>query len=141
MPLTRLLERSMPSALSRLLCAGVLVSLGGPGCVRSDDCDYSYRCVGGSQYEFCRVDSELEIRRTLLECKAPNSACVQEDEDSVRCVLAPATVCDASFVDRCEGTWRVYCDERLGWVQAVDCVTLGSAGCHVDAAPGKAVCD
>jgi hypothetical protein len=131
----------MPSALSRLLCVGVLVSLGGPGCFRSDECDFRYRCVGGSQYEWCNVGSDFEVHRAMLECKAPNSACVQEDEDSVRCVLAPVTVCDASFVDRCEGTRRVYCDERLGWVQAVDCVTLGRTGCHVDAALGKAVCD
>ncbi|HEX5748435.1 MAG TPA: hypothetical protein VFZ09_19505 [Archangium sp.] len=66
---------------------------------------------------------------------------MQLDEDSVQCVFAPARSCDASFVDRCEGSLRVYCDENLGWVQAVDCAKLGRSGCHVDAALGKAVCD
>lgn len=133
----------MPSVppLSRLRCLAVLVFLVGPGCLVTDDCDYSYRCVGESQYEWCNVGSDFEVHRSLLDCKAPNAACVQTDEDSVQCVYAPATGCDASFVDRCEGTRRVYCDESLGWVQAVDCVTLGRAGCHVDAALGKAVCD
>jgi hypothetical protein len=63
------------------------------------------------------------------------------DERNARCVHAPATRCDATFVDRCEGTWRIYCDEQLGWVQAVDCTTRGSPGCHVDATLHKAVCD
>jgi len=133
----------MPSALSlfRSLCLAALVSLVGPGCFVSEQCEFRSRCVSGSQYEWCNVGSDFEAHRSLLECKAPNAACVQQDEDSVQCVYAPATACEASFVDRCEGTRRVYCDERLGWVQAVDCVTLGSTGCHVDAALGKAVCD
>ncbi|MFY0530008.1 hypothetical protein ACN28I_44855 [Archangium gephyra] len=133
----------MTSALSlcRWLCLAALVSLVGPGCFVSEQCDFSSRCVGESQYEWCNVGSDFEAHRSPRECKAPNAACVQTDEDSVQCVYAPAAACDASFVDRCEGTRRVYCDERLGWVQAVDCVTLGSAGCHVDAALGKAVCD
>jgi hypothetical protein len=97
--------------------------------------------VGESQYEWCNVGSDWEVHRSLLDCKAPNAACVQLDEEAVQCVYAPATRCEASFVDRCEGTRRVYCDERLGWVQAVDCVALGSKGCHVDAALGTAVCD
>jgi hypothetical protein len=132
----------MPSVLFqfRLLCLGTLVSLVGPGCL-VERCEFRSRCVGGSQYETCNVGSDFEAHRFSHECKAPNAACVQEDEDSMRCVSAPATACEASFVDRCEGTWRVYCDERLGWVQAVDCVTLGRAGCHVDAALGKADCD
>jgi hypothetical protein len=132
----------MSSALSslRVLCLGALVSLVGPGCF-SEQCEFRYRCVGGSQYEWCNVGSDWEAHRSLRDCEAPNLACVQEDEDAVQCVYAPATPCDASFVDRCDGTRRVYCDERLGWVQAVDCVSLGSAGCHVDAVPGKAVCD
>lgn len=133
----------MPSApsLSRLLCLGALVSLVGPGCFISEECEFRSRCVGASQYEWCNVGSDFEAHRVLIDCKAPQGACVQEGEESARCVYAPATSCDASFVDRCEGALRVYCDERLGWVQAVDCVTLGSAGCHVDAALGKAVCD
>jgi hypothetical protein len=132
----------MSSALSsfRRVCLAALVALLGPGCF-SNPCETRYRCVGGSQYESCNVGSDYEAHRTQLQCKAPNPACVQTDEDSVLCVYTPATACDASFVDRCEGTRRVYCDELLGWVQAVDCVSLGSTGCHVDAALGKAVCD
>lgn len=128
-------------SLFRLLRLAALVSLVGPGCLISDRCEARYRCVGESQYEWCNVGSDLEAHRFLIDCKAPNSSCVQLDEDSVRCVYAPAAGCEASFVDRCEGTHRVYCDERLGWVQAVDCVKLGRTGCHVDDALGKAVCD
>lgn len=132
----------MSSALSsfRRVCLGALVALLGPGCV-SEQCDYRYRCLEGGQYEWCNVGSDFEVHRTQLQCKGPNTACVQTDEDSVQCVYAPVTACEASFVDRCDGTLRVYCDERLGWVQAVDCASLGRTGCHVDEALGKAVCD
>jgi hypothetical protein len=132
----------MSSALSSLrrVCLGALVALLGPGCF-SEQCDYRYRCVGGGQYEWCNVGSDYEVHRKQLQCKGPNTTCVQTDEDSVQCVYAPATACEASFVDRCDGSLRVYCDERLGWVQAVDCASLGSTGCHVDGALGKAVCD
>ncbi|HEX8434447.1 hypothetical protein [Archangium sp.] len=121
------------------LCALVLTFMGS-GCV-VDDCETRYRCLGEGQYESCNVGSDWEAHRVLIDCKAPNAACVQLEEDSVRCVYAPAVRCDGSFVDRCEGTRRVYCEEVLGWVQAVDCVALGSTGCHVDAALGTAVCD
>lgn len=132
----------MPSAPSpfRLLCLGALVALVGPGCF-AEECESRTRCVSESRYEWCNVGSDFEVHRSLIDCKGPNLACVQRDEEQIQCVYAPATRCDASFVDRCDGTRRVYCDEFLGWVQAVDCVSLGSAGCHVDASLGKAVCD
>jgi hypothetical protein len=125
---------------SRLLWLCALVTFVGSGCI-VDDCETRTRCVGESQYEWCNVGSDFEAHRSTITCKAPNAACVQLDADSVQCVYAPAARCDASFVDRCEGTRRVYCDEVLGWVQAVDCVALGGAGCHVDPALGTAVCD
>ncbi len=124
----------------RLLWLLPLVTFVGSGCV-TDACETRSRCVGEGQYELCNVGSDWEAHRSLLDCKAPNSACMQLGEDSVQCVYAPATRCDASFVDRCEGTRRVYCDEVLGWVRAVDCVALGRTGCLVDSALGTAVCD
>jgi hypothetical protein len=127
------------SSCSRLCALGVLV-LVGPGCF-TKECDYRSQCVGPGQYEWCNTGSDFETRRVVSDCATPNLACVNVSEDTTRCVHAPATRCDASFEDRCEGTWRVYCDEGFGWVQAVDCVALGRTGCGVDAASGKTVCD
>ena len=120
--------------------AGVLL---GPGCQWPDRCEASVRCVGEGQYEGCSDRGSEGIRRHLVTCAAPNAACVDLREDSVQCVYAPAARCDATFVDHCEGSLRVYCDESFGWAQAVDCrnVQRGGPGCHVDMPTGKAVCD
>jgi hypothetical protein len=109
------------------------------GC--SNPCESRTRCTGERQYEWCNTGSDFAVHRVTVECPEPNPACIQENERYSRCVHAPATRCDAAFADRCEGTLRIYCDERFGWVQAVDCTKLGSPGCHVDASHGKAVCD
>ncbi len=127
-----------PTPPCALLCLA-LGALALTGC--SSPCEFRTRCVGESQYAWCNVGSDFEVHHATLDCAAPNLACLQVDERNARCVHAPATRCDAAFVDRCEGTWRVYCDEQLGWVQAVDCTKLGSPGCHVDATLDKAVCD
>jgi hypothetical protein len=125
---------------SPLRLSWALAALASTGCLR-DECEALTRCLSESQYEWCNTGSDWEAHRHVIDCEAPHRACVQEDPEHARCVYAPATRCDASFTDRCEGSWRVYCDTRLGWVQAVDCHALGSPGCQVDAALGKAVCD
>lgn len=126
----------------RLIVLGVLtLALLGLGC-SLERCAFTARCVGDSQMDRCIINSNEEPEVTRSTCSAPNAACLQVTPDEqVRCVHAPVSSCDASFVDRCEGTQRVYCDEAFGWVQAVDCVKLGSPGCHIDAPSSKAVCD
>ena len=131
-------SRVSHASWSGLLGVGVLV-LVGPGCF-SPPCDFSSRCTAEGQYEQCYVDTHENAQHVPVTCGAPNAACIDDDE-TARCVYAPATACDASFVDRCEGSLRVYCDEVFGWVQAVDCASLGSPGCQVDGPSGKAVCD
>lgn len=119
--------------------AGALVGLGCTG----SGCDFYERCSGEGQYERCSTATEGPST-TRHTCAAPNAACLDVPSGGVKCVYAPAASCDASFVDRCEGSLRVYCDEAFGWVQAVDCqkvIPPAGAGCHVDAPSSKAVCD
>ena len=127
-------------ALLLLLALTALGSLAGLACV-TDPCEARTRCLDETRYEWCNVGADSETHRTEITCKAPNTACVQRDETSVVCVRAPATQCEASFVDRCEGSLRIYCDENLGWVQAVDCTALNRPSCSVDPSLGRAVCD
>ncbi len=129
----------MPLTFSRVLGALVL-ALGSPGCFLSP-CDFTARCTAPGQYERCFVGGDERAQVLQITCPALNAACVEPEANEARCVYAPATACDASFVDRCEGSQRIYCDERLGWAQAVDCGVLASGGCHIDAPSGKAVCD
>ena len=127
----------MRMSLLRLL--GVLgLVLATPGCSR---CEFTSRCTQEGRFETCTFGSDDEFHMGQGTCAAPNAACLQSTKENITCVYSPATRCDATFVDRCEGSLRVYCNEGFGWVRAVDCTRLGSGGCHIDAPSGKAVCD
>jgi hypothetical protein len=129
----------MPASARSLLPVLALLAALPTGCL-VDECEQRYRCLDSARYEWCNVGSDWEVHRRVLECPAPNAACVPYRDTSTLCVHAPATPCGAGFTDSCEGPLRVYCNERLGWVQAVDCTALGSPGCAVDPRLGKAIC-
>lgn len=120
-----------------LIAVLLLLAAAASGC---GTCERRSWCEGDVQH-FCNVGSESEPSFSELACEAPAGACVELGPDEARCVHAPAEPCEAGFVDRCEGSLRVYCDPAVGHAEAVDCAKLeGSSGCGLAPESGLAAC-
>jgi hypothetical protein len=105
------------------------------------ECERTSRCEG-DVLVWCNFGSDSQDHENRTPCEAPSSACVEVGDDDAKCVYGPAEACDETFVDRCEGSLRVYCDPALGWAEMFDCATIvGTSGtCGADPGSGVMVC-
>lgn len=104
----------------------------------NDPCEFRERCSGNAVESCVGLNDGPHI--SVRGCPEPNTACVEPSENRALCVSAPAAVCDGTFESRCEGTLRVFCN-TAGFIEAADCVALGTGGCRLDEAQGGAVCE
>jgi hypothetical protein len=130
-----------PPLLALLALLGSVAALGVTGC--DNDCDFFERCNGDVR-EVCGDGPDQVVHRRVRSepCEAPNTVCVERDEDHAACVLPDVVTCDhAVFVPRCEGDLRVGCtsplsleeDEPAGYEVGSDCQAAGRVCLATDA--------
>ena len=93
-----------------------LVSAAVSGC--NNDCDFFERCSGDERQVCGGHPSQVvnrEIHRYPCAEEAPNSACVELDDDHARCVLPEKTTCDDSLERRCDGDVLLTCSDEIGY--------------------------
>lgn len=102
----------MTLALVSLSASSVLAL----GC--NNDCDFFERCNEGAR-EVCGEGPDQMFNRKIhrFPCseEAPNTACVEVDDDHARCVLPEKTVCDDTFERRCDGELLLTCSDEIGY--------------------------
>jgi hypothetical protein len=120
------------------------------GCACADECDVgTARCVDDVTLETCFLpgpDSFAPVSPTVIDCRAPNAACVELPGDQAACVLEERTPCDEAFTAHCDGTRVLFCaygeEGTSGFVAANECADQPGTGRCGEApdAPGSAVC-
>lgn len=94
------------------------ISTAALGC--NNDCDFFERC-SGNERQVCGDGPDQMFGRKLhrFPCaeEAPNSACVELDEDNARCVLPEKTHCDDSFERSCDGDVLLTCSDKVGYYE------------------------
>ena len=101
----------------------VLGSLLAAGCTCGNECNFFERCDGSVLEQCGGVDQMINRKILAIPCVAPNGTCVEESE-SAKCVLTPATRCDAGT--QCLGSVAAECDNRSspsGWLVGTQCAT------------------
>lgn len=108
------------SRLRRMLAGALgLVSLFSLQAACNNDCDFFERCVGNT-LQICGDGPDQTFNRKIHSklCEAPNSICVERDEDHSECILPSRTACADSFQRRCEGDVLIACSPELGYSDA-----------------------
>lgn len=112
------MQREEPVAPGRIarvtLALGVLAVVGQAGC--DNDCDFFERCNGNVREE-CGDGPDQTFHRRIHQfpCEAPNTACVERDEDHAECVLPGKTKCGAGFERHCDDDILVVCSNDIGY--------------------------
>jgi len=79
-----------------------------------NECSFHSQC-NGEVLEICGEGPDQVVNRKVrsVPCEAPNATCVEPVEDYAYCARAPATTCDDTFDESCDGTVRLMCSTKL----------------------------
>lgn len=116
--------------LTQLAAAGIVLLTASPKDACRNACDFYERCEGNVRQTCGGIDQCIGRRLREEPCLAPNETCVAHSTRAA-CVRAPATSCDSTFVERCEGSLWLRCSTYLneGFVVAQDCAATPGLTC------------
>jgi len=97
--------------VQNVLWAGLLAGLV-LGC--GNDCDFHEACDGNTLLR-CGEGPDQMVGREIhrFPCESPTPLCIEIDDESARCVVEPATICDESYNQHCKGSVLYFCSPQL----------------------------
>lgn len=106
--------REARATRAELHLAVTLLAATSGGC--DNECDFHERCVG-DEYQVCGDGADQVVGRRIrrFPCDAPNTACVERDDQHAGCVLPAETTCDDTARATCEGDVVVSCQRPVGY--------------------------